>query len=420
MKIAYLTNQYPKISHTFIRREICALEEEGIDVLRFSVRGSPDTLVDPADLREAALTRILLKAGAGRLLKATLLTMVRSPRAFASALSLAVRVGLRSERGLLLHLVYLVEACLLLNWSREEGVQHIHVHFGTNPGTVAMLCRELGGPTYSMTVHGPEEFDKPKQIALPEKIKRASFTCGVSNYGRAQLMRQCDSPLWEKLHVVRCGVDETFLDGEITPLPSEPRLLFVGRFSEQKCPLLLLEAAARLKDEGLEFELVMVGDGELRQEAERFISANHLDSHVVLAGWASGDEVRTWLNKSRALVLPSLAEGLPVVIMEALAQGRPTISTYIAGIPELVEPSQTGWLVYSGSLDSLVDGMRAALSTSEQNMTAFGLEGRERVRNQHSARKNAMELASLFERATLESGTQQPSSPYLAEAQLAP
>jgi glycosyltransferase involved in cell wall biosynthesis len=311
-------------------------------------------------------------------------------------LELAIKVGRRSDRGPLLHLVYLAEACVLLGWLKREEVGHLHAHFGTNSATVAMLVHELGGPSFSFTAHGPEEFDKPEFIALGEKIRRAAFVAGVSSFGQSQLYRQVEAKDWDKINIVRCGVDASFLAKPPTPVPDVPQLVTVGRLSEQKGHLVLVEAARRLRDRGRKFKLVLVGDGELRKPIEATIQQYHLDDTIVITGWASGAEVQKHVVASRALVLPSFAEGLPVVIMEAFALGRPVVSTYIAGIPELVEPMKSGWLVPAGAIDPLVDAMDEALSTPPARMTEMGLYGRKRVEEAHDIQRSAKALAELF------------------------
>lgn len=392
-RIAYLVNQYPKGSHTFIRREIFGLEAHGVPVERFSIRPLEGRLVDVRDVEERARTRVLLEAGVLRVVGAALLCLVTRPLALARALALAVQVGWRSDRGLLRHLVYLAEACLLLRELR--GVDHLHAHFGTNPATVAMLCRVLGGPSFSFTVHGPEEFDKPDLLGLDEKIRRAEFVVSVSSFGRSQLYRRCAADLWPKVQVVHCGVDAAFLESPHVPVPATPRLACVGRLCEQKGQLLLIEAAARLAKDGVDFHLVLVGDGELREEIEARIVAHGLTDKVEITGWASGERVREELLAARAMVLPSFAEGLPVVIMEALALGRPVLSTYVAGIPELVLP-ECGWLVPAGSVDALVEGMRAVLRATPAKLDAMGRVGRERVRARHDADRVTRRLGDLF------------------------
>jgi colanic acid/amylovoran biosynthesis glycosyltransferase len=396
MKLAYLVNQYPKVSHTFIRREIAAIEALGIDVERFSIRATREEMDDPADQLEQRRTRVVLGEGGLALAAAVIWFCVMRPRHFLSAIALAVRTGLRSDRGLLRHFVYVGEACVLTRWLARSGCTHLHAHFGTNPATVAMLCRELGGPPFSFTVHGPEEFDKPDLIALAAKIQRSAFVVAVSSFGLSQLYRRAPFTSWSKLHVVRCGVDESFVQSENTAVPQAARLVCVGRLCEQKGQLLLIEAAAKLASEGLAFEIVLVGDGEMRAEVDKAIVRHDLQSRVRVTGWANGARVREEIRAARALVLPSFAEGLPVVLMEALALGRPVISTYIAGIPELVETGESGWLVPAGSVDALAAAMREALTAPVTELSRMGARGNLRVRELHDVRLSAVALSALF------------------------
>lgn len=414
LKIAYLVNQYPKVSHSFIRREIAGVESCGFKVARFSIRSCSAELVDAADKAELQQTRVVLDAGVGVLLSGLLSVLVAQPIRFLKALGLTVKLSQHSERGALRHLIYLVEACLLLKWFREAEVKHVHVHFGTNSTTVAMLCHALGGPSYSFTVHGPEEFDKVMSIALPEKMKQAAFVIAISSFGKSQLYRWCSLEQWSKIHVVHCGVDDAFLKQPVTPIPDQPRLVCVGRLCEQKGQLLLIDAIARLALEGLQFKVVLVGDGPLRSAIETLIVQKQLQDYVEITGWASNADVRQQILGARAMVLPSFAEGLPVVIMEALALCRPVITTYIAGIPELVETDVCGWLVPSGSVEALVSAMRCALQAPVETLAKMGKLGAERVAQQHSAELESRKLAVLFGRA-VESSADQKTTPLLVE-----
>ena len=400
MKIAYLVNQYPKVSHSFIRREILALEENGLKIERFAVRACDGELVDEADKQELEKTRVILQEGIVGLLLGLLSVALSAPLPFVRALKLALTVGWGSERGVVLHLAYLAEACILLGWLRECQITHLHAHFGTNSTTVAMLCRVLGGPPYSFTVHGPEEFDKAAAISLGEKINRAAFVVAISSFGRSQLYRWCDRQHWSKIYIVRCGVDRSFLSGEFVPIAETPQLVCVGRLSEQKGHLLLLEAAQQLGKAGVPFKLAFVGDGELRSEIEASIAKHNLQDSIEITGWASSDTVRKYLLESRALVLPSFAEGLPVVIMEALALNRPVVSTYVAGIPELVDPGKCGLLVPAGDADALAVAMRTILQMPVADLEAWGRTGAERVALQHDIDREARWLATLFRSAT--------------------
>ena len=399
MNIAYFVNQYPKVSHSFIRREIQGLESQGFSVQRFALRSCKAELVDPDDKAEVNQTKLILGVGLVGLFWYMVRVAIARPLKFWATLSMAWSLGLSSDRTVPLYIVYLAEACVLLHWLDQGQIEHLHVHFGTNSTTVALFCRQLGGPPYSFTVHGPEEFDRVKGIELTEKINHAAFVVAISSFGRSQLYRWCDYTQWSKIHIVRCGVDEKFLQQGNTPILDTPTLVCVGRLCEQKGQLLLLEATHRLIQEGTLFNLILVGDGDLRPEVETRIKDYRLTKHVTITGWASGAEVQKHLNESRALVLPSFAEGLPVVIMESLALGRPVISTYVAGIPELVTSGVCGWLVTAGSVDDLVVAMRDALTQPVEALQEMGHVGSQRVQDRHNAQTEAKVLAKLFKGA---------------------
>lgn len=395
MKIAYLINQYPATSHSFIRREIKALEDEGIEISRFSIRAHSE-LVDRADQLELEKTKFLLGIGLKGLLWNLLRTAITRPRRMVSAIMLAVKIGWQKDRGILVHLAYLAEACVLLNWVLEAEIEHIHAHFAFNPSAVAMLCRVLGGPPYSFTVHGPEGIDRAVVLSLKEKIKRASFVAAISSYCQSQLYRWCDRADWSKIHIVHCALDKPFFEQQITPVPETNQLVCVGRLNEQKGHLILLEAAHQIALAGIDFKLVFVGDGLLRSQIESLIAQFKLENHITITGWADGDQVHNHIINSRAMVLPSFAEGLPVVIMEAFALGRPVVSTYIAGIPELVEPNNSGWLVPSGSVKALVEAMIEVLQSPTSRLSQMGNTGASKVALQHNAAIEASKLAQLL------------------------
>lgn len=399
MRIAYFINQYPKVSHSFIRREILALENCGLTVQRIALRGWESDLVDAEDVREREQTQFVLKVGIFNILLSVINTMASSPRQFISALMLALKMGWRAERPLPYHLIYLAEACQIVPWMKSFGARHVHAHFGSNSTEVVMLANVLGGPAYSFTVHGPEEFDKPIFLGLPEKIRRSVFVVAISSYGRSQIFRWIDRDSWLKVKVVHCGLEKSFYDIAPAPVTANSRLVCVGRLCEQKGQLLLLEAAHGLSEKGIQFELVLVGDGEMRPEVERMIAAYDLAKKVRITGWLSGQQVRDEILNSCGLVLPSFAEGLPVVIMEAMALRRPVISTYVAGIPELVIPGENGWLVPAGSVTELMGAMEDMLLKSSSQLATMGDAAYTRVTERHDMSIEAKKLAELFQGA---------------------
>ena len=396
MSLAYLFNWYPMPSQTALRREVAALEELGIPFHRFSLRRYEGELVDESDQAERDRTRAVLDIGVARLIAAVLRTSTMRPRRFARALAMAVHIGRIDERGLTRTLIYLAEACVLLDWCIKLGVKHVHTHYATNAVTASLFCQMMGGPSYSFTVHGPEEFDSPRAICLREKVRHAAFVVAISEFTRSQLYRWSEYRDWSKIHVIRVGVNQMFLDHEPVPIPMVPRLVNIGRIVEQKGQVILVKAVARLVEEGFDVKLVIIGDGPMRGNIEALIDQLGLRDHVRVTGYLSNQGVREELLASRALVLPSFAEGLPGVMFESLALGRPVISTYIAAHPELIEPGVNGWLVPAGAIEALVEAMAEVLTANPADLERMGRSGAAAVAEKHDACTQAKKLAELF------------------------
>ena len=397
MRIAYLVNKYPAVSHTFIRSEILALEARGIALDRLAMRGWEGDLVDPLDLAERKKTRYVLRGGVAPLLLALGRVLLTRPGRFFSALATAWRLSRGAERGLIVHLIYLLEACLVLRWVEETGADHIHAHFGSNAAAVAMLVHKLGGPQYSFTIHGSEEFDKPYQWKLREKIADATFVVAVSSFCRAQVYRSTDFGQWSKIHIIHCTIDPRFEAIPATSPPANNTLVCVGRLCEQKGQLILVQAMAALQQRGVEFDLVLAGDGEMRPDIEQAVASAGLQNNVRITGWVTTEEIVAILEKARGMVLASFIEGLPVVIMEAMARRRPVISTCITGIPELVRDGIDGLLVPASDVDALAAAIEKFLAMSEEEMARMGQSASERAWTRHSAAIETAKLAALFE-----------------------
>lgn len=400
MRIGYFINQYPAATHTFIRREIRAMEALGAVIFRYALGdgGDDSKSVDPEDAIEAKLTKYIPRTGLGELARCFAVSMLTRPLAWGRALREAIDIGRRSDRGVLRHLFYVAEAAVLASWCLRDRVDHVHVHFGTNSTAIAMLARHFSGIRYSFTAHGPEEFEKAELLSLDVKLERAAFAVCISSFGKSQLMRWSRPGQWRKIEVVRCGVDHLFLDSSIHRIPAAPRLVCVGRLGTQKGQPILVQAARRLREAGVACKIVLVGDGPFRSHIEDEVARAGLEGTITVLGWVSGAQVREEILTSRALVLPSFCEGLPVVIMEAMALRRPVISTYIGGIPELVENNKTGWLVPAGDEIALSQAMRSALEATVDQLEAMGSAGRARVAESHDSMKEARKLLTLIER----------------------
>jgi glycosyltransferase involved in cell wall biosynthesis len=302
-----------------------------------------------------------------------------------------------SDRPLPYHLIYVAEACRMLPWLRAFGARHIHAHFGTNSAEVVMLIHALGGYSYSFTIHGPDEFLRP--IGLEEKIRRSSFVVTISSFGRSQAYMRSGPGDWPKIKVVHCGLERDFYDFAPVPPPTSLRLVCVGRLCEAKGQMLLIEAAAQIAGRFPGFELVLAGDGPMRGAIEGMVRERGLGRCVRITGWISAEDVRSEILAARALVLPTFAEGLPVVIMEAMALRRPVLTTYIAGIPELVRPGESGWLFPAGSLDDLVNAMDLCLRLPMEELQRLGDAAHRRVVERHSIDSEAEKLSKLFHQA---------------------
>lgn len=397
MKIAYVVNTYPRPSHSFIRREILALERRGVEVLRIAMRGDRAALVDPGDIAEHDRTEHVLRLGPLALLRAVLAALADPGRA-AAALRLAWRCG-GAARARLVHLVYLAEAAHVRRRCRDEGVAHVHAHFGTNSATVAMLCHALGGPPWSFTTHGPEEFDAPRALSLGLKVEASRFAVAISAFGRSQLCRWAKATAWPRIVVVPCGIEPAaFADPPPLPPRDGPlRLVAVGRLSEQKGQLLLVEALARALRDGADLHLTLVGDGELRAPIEAAIARAGIADRVTLTGWVDEARVRAELAAAQVMVMPSFAEGLPMVIMEAMAARRPVIATWVAGIPELVRDGDTGRLVPAGDAPALAAAMAEMAALPADRLAEMGARGRDRALARHDIDRSAALLHRLFQ-----------------------
>jgi colanic acid/amylovoran biosynthesis glycosyltransferase len=404
LTLGYMTSLYARASDWFIRGEVAELRAMGHTVHTFSIRRSdPKEAVSEDVAREQANTVCLIEGGLPRLALAALRRFFRSPARMLEAARVSRKLAIPGLKGRLWPWAYLLEAAWLADLLEERKITHLHNHIGENSASVAMLASILSGVPFSMTIHGPNEFDYAPNFAYGEKIRRAAFTACISEYGRSQLFRYSDYTDWPKVKVVRSGVGRKFLEHALTPVPDERRFVCIGRLCEAKGQLLLVEAAARLAAEGLDFEIVLIGDGPMRAPIEALIEEFGLQDHIRIAGWIGSDAVLEELLRARALLLPSFAEGLPMVIMEALALGRPVISTYVGGIPELVEPGACGWLVPSGSIEPLVEAIRSAIHATPEELERMGREGAERVARKHDIHQEVGKLAAWF-RGSLTAG----------------
>ncbi|SHJ02978.1 glycosyltransferase [Wenxinia saemankumensis] len=385
--VSYLTGEFPRASDTFIQREIAGLEAAGFDIRPCSVRRTgAEHLTGPEQRDLQARTFHVLEAAKRPAALRAHLAAMRAGR-WGRTLRLAWSVSARGLRGRLYGLIYFHEAIVLAAHLRAIGAVHLHNHIAKSSGTVAMLAGEASGIPHSFTLHGPDIFFAPEHWRLDAKIARAAFVACISRFARAQAMLWSDSAHWDRLHIVHCGVDPARYAGAAEGAGT--RALFVGRLSAVKGVPVLFDALERTPG----VTLTLIGDGPDRPALEAAARARNLP--VTFLGYRSQAEVAEALAAHDMLVLPSFAEGVPVVLMEALAAGRAAIATNVGGVSELIVEGETGLLIPPGDAGALAAAMRrVAGDAALRNHLAQA--GRRKVKAEFDAAAEALRLGAHF------------------------
>jgi colanic acid/amylovoran biosynthesis glycosyltransferase len=397
-RVAYFLSRYPAVSHTFFLKEVLGLRQLGFEIETASVN-PPDRPVSQLPTREAEEARTtycLKQSGFWEVFFVLVTVTFAFPqvgfRGFKAAMSLGGWDLLRK----IYALFYMVEAFLLGHWMRKRNLDHLHVHFGGPVSTVAMLAARAWGFNYSITIHGPEEFYEVELSYLPRKIEQAKFIFCISDFCRSQLMKYCDPSDWNKMHVVRLGVDtdEFNLLGRTVNVPLQ--IVCVGRLVPAKGQHILLRAFSHLHLKDHVAHLTFIGDGPDRPSLEREVAEHGLSGRVTFCGALNHDQTRERLSQADIFALASFAEGIPVALMEAMAMGIPCISTIIAGIPELIRHDIDGLLVPPSSVESFASAIESLL-IDDHLRRRLGASARTRVIEHYNLAKNLSSLASAFE-----------------------
>jgi colanic acid/amylovoran biosynthesis glycosyltransferase len=396
-RIAYLLSQYPGVSHTFFFHEIASLRARGLVIETASINGvaPPADGFSSAEVSERDRT-FFVKGGskAGSLIKVVKIGLSH-PWVVLRGLKEALKLSPWDLYAAAYAIFYLAEALIVGDWMREKQCNHLHVHFSGPVATVALLTSVAWNIPYSLTVHGPDEFYDVDKLYLPRKIDRASFVICISHFCRSQLMRISNPANWDKLHVCRLGVDEALFFPE--PHQDSPitQLVSVGRLNPSKGQSVLLLALAESIRRGSRLHLHLIGGGPERAHLERLVEQNSLKEHVTFYGATSHALTRQLLTKADVFVLSSFAEGIPVALMEAMAMEIACISTYVAGIPELIESGKDGLLVAPSAVEELSAAINT-LSDDPLTRTRLAAAGRTKVLTQYNLARNADRLAEVL------------------------
>jgi colanic acid/amylovoran biosynthesis glycosyltransferase len=399
MRIGYLASHYPAVSHRFLFREVQALRRCGVEVETFSIHR---TLVSEAlaqsDRDEALRTHAVLPPRWVGLAVSHITALARAPGRYLITLRWAVQRANPGLRGRLWGLFYFVEAMSIWAGARRRGIRHLHVAFADGASDVAMLVTRFGGEqwSWSIAVHGPVEFYDVQFNHLTEKLASARFAVAISDFGRSQLMTFSSEERWKDIHVVHCGIEpEESAPPRERQARAEPEILCVGRLVHRKGQSLLIEACAALLQRDIAVRLTLVGDGPKRDELETLADALGIGERVAFAGSVGHDDILPMFRAADIFCLPSFSEGVPVVLMEAMAQSVPVLTTQVMGIPELVSNGHTGLLVAPGRVDLLVEGL-ARLVQDRDLRERLGAAGRDKVLADFDDNDSARALSAVL------------------------
>lgn len=399
VRMAYLISRYPAVSHTFILREVLGLRALGCDIQVASIN-PPDrspTLMTQAEQTEAMQTYVVKRTPLTKILRAHWNTLRACPRGYLHGLQKALLLGGLDLRKLLYSIFYFVEAVLIGQWMMARRLHHLHVHFATPAATVGLLASRIFPLTFSLTVHGPDEFYDVPGYRLAEKVAGAQFVCCIGTYARSQLM-SCSSPAeWDKLIVTPLGIDpSTFTPRPFRSHPAPFELLCVGRLVPVKGQLMLVAACERLVQSGYALHVRFVGAGPDLSTLTAEVQARGLSNYVEFTGAVNQDQIRAFYEAADIFVLPSFAEGIPVVLMEAMAMEVPCVTTWITGIPELIRSGRDGLLTPPGDVEALAEAL-SQLMDDPMLRRRLGRAGRKRVLEKYDLSQNTRRLAKIFQ-----------------------
>lgn len=398
--IAYIAQKFPSLTSTFTYREICALREKGLEIETFSVWKPQKTELSEEARGLVDDTVYVFPLARLQFLGAHLYFLSTVPIKYMSVL-LSLLSKAETTKGKIRTLYHFGEAVYLAKVMKARHIKHIHATFAANAATLAMVISRLIGITFSFTAHAYDIFRDT--LHLREKIEAASFIIAISEYNREYLSALCPGVLKAKIHVIHCGIDlESF---QPSPKKKEkgktPLILSVGRLEEKKGFHDLVKGCRLLKKMGYKFGCVIVGSGSQEESLRKMIEESGLEN-IRLTGRVFQEQIKQFYNEADIFALPCVVaanndrDGLPVVLMEAMAMKIPTVSTSLIGIPELIQHNITGLLVPPHDSEALARTI-ASLLEDERLRERLGEEGRRKVEREFDVRKSAEQLVRLFE-----------------------
>lgn len=398
-RIAYLCSGYPTVSHTFIIREVEELRKNGLEILTAAINTfNTWPQITEQEKEESQKTFYVKAIPKWKIIfYYHLVTLICAPSKYIKALITCLQLVLfDGPKSFVKAGGYFVEGVILAHWLQKHSIHHLHVHFLNPASTVALIVVGLYRCELSFSVHGPDEFYNVEANLLSQKINLAKFIRCISYFCRSQMLRLAENKSRSKFRIIRCGVNTEIFTPNPPPENEIPEILCVGRLTKNKGQATLLQACAKLSQKGKDFHLNLVGDGEDRSLLENMVVELGLQDQVTFAGSVGQMEIKKYYQKANAFVLPSFAEGIPIVLMEAMAMGVPVISTHITGIPELITEGENGYLVFASDVIALAQKLENILAEPALDK-AFRDKARQTIEDKYDIKKNYRQLAEIFQ-----------------------
>jgi colanic acid/amylovoran biosynthesis glycosyltransferase len=400
-KIAYLAPEIPALSATFIYNEILYLEKNGFVIVPISVHypSSPATGNELITLFEK--TYFLYNIFFLTFIFAAIRVLIKNPLRYLHALMVAIKdslkIGIFSHIGIGILYRFIV-ASRLSEIITQNGCSHLHSHFAHIPTDIAMYASQISDIPFSFTSHANDLFERG--WLLKEKVERSKFAITISEHNRRFLIGLGAQE--NKIHVIHCGVDFDSFHSEIRESINKiPIIGSLGRMVEKKGFDTLIDACEILKQNKQPFRLEIAGSGPLYDDLQRQINTKNLTEEVSLIGALPHDKIPGWLKDKDIFVLPCKRDkqgdmdGIPVVLMEAMAIGVPVVSSKISGIPELVEDHVSGLLINEGDSEALSVSILDILNDKNFRISLIK-NAINKVKHEFELSKNANRLSNLF------------------------
>jgi colanic acid/amylovoran biosynthesis glycosyltransferase len=393
--VAYITDVFPGITQTFVYLEIKKLRQLGLCIDIYSIWKSTDAIASREAEGFRAETTFLSPPPLLTLLRAHLYFVCTKPAQYLETLKLcwAPHPNFRFRRRTIYN--FCLAPYLALHLAKKKR-RHIHSHFASGAATTAMMASTLLGISFSFTAHRGDILDE--KVLLQEKVNRAKFGIAISEYNKVCLLGMAPDVEENKIVTVHCGVEtDVFLPRYRTPI-GPVTFLSVGSLLARKGHVYLVEACRVLKEHHINFRCSIVGEGPQRAELQRLIEKYKIEEEIALVGSAPHEDVQTYFDNTDVFVLPSLSEGIPVVLMEAMSKALPVVATRITGVPELVTHQKDGILVSPGNDTELAEAMMRLAKDTELRKI-LGDNARKKIEADFNLEKSVSKIKSLFEEA---------------------